>query len=634
MFLRTPGHAPAHILNAIFQSHSLKYFDFENQRQDANMAHFENSSYLNVKEGMPFEEFNDYFVSRQQIGNEGVRLLRGLGVDFSRRSQRADPSQDEVEHYEWDYATGAQMVVQFETNQRSNYRLRTQNTDLVAQPRLKEFRRSCCRRSGAVLQFDSLMNNRTFMAPARVLQCILPDVLNNEYVLYAIAHSSNEDIFEFHGCQAIISLGWSQAWFGATVDSCSSILLAILFAVITVHLQIGRAESAGTFEFFLLAVSAVLVTLNLVKELQLMQGMFLLGKLRQYWFTVGNYLDWCRLCLSYAVLGMLAFDWAIPSTDMSILLAITVLFRWGDVLTTFRGYQWVGEKVLPIERALLSSRTFAAIVWVACCAFTNSYVALGLSSGGSERLFHSFFVIYRLGFLSDLEHRVWNTPEEIEDPKKDLAAALGIITSLCMTVVMMNIFIGVLSESYSQAYRNRHLSFQRERSRIAFAHSVRKRAYDAWRLTCCCRKEKAETNSKYLWYSVKQSQAAIATQHHKPKQRVPSGGRRMSSILKTLLRKEGPSPVSMSEDSSPVKPRRLKPQLPRVASNQSAHAAPPVASVASGPAFQSVLPEPQLLRGRVAESENVVNVPGMVQTPPNHGDGLTWEKVLSRAVED
>ncbi|CAK9072968.1 unnamed protein product, partial [Durusdinium trenchii] len=103
MFLRTPGHAPAHILNAIFQSHSLKYFDFENQRQDANMAHFENSSYLNVKEGMPFEEFNDYFVSRQQIGNEGVRLLRGLGVDFSRRSQRADPSQDEVEHYEWDY---------------------------------------------------------------------------------------------------------------------------------------------------------------------------------------------------------------------------------------------------------------------------------------------------------------------------------------------------------------------------------------------------------------------------------------------------------------------------------------------------------------------------------------------------
>ena len=39
-------------------------------------------------------------------------------------------------------------------------------------------------------------------------------------------------------------------------------------------------------------------------------------------------------------------------SHLGILLAITVLFRWGDVLTTFRGYQWVGEKVLPIERAL------------------------------------------------------------------------------------------------------------------------------------------------------------------------------------------------------------------------------------------------------------------------------------------
>lgn len=63
-----------------------------------------------------------------------------------------------------------------ETNQRSS-RLRSQPTDLP--------RQRCCHRSGSVLQFDSLTNNRTFMAPARVLQCILPDVLNNEYVLYA-----------------------------------------------------------------------------------------------------------------------------------------------------------------------------------------------------------------------------------------------------------------------------------------------------------------------------------------------------------------------------------------------------------------------------------------------------------------
>lgn len=31
-----------------------------------------------------------------------------------------------------------------------------------------------------------------------------------------------------------------------------------------------------------------------------------------------------------------------------VLLAVTALFRWGDVLTTFRGYQWVGEKAAGI----------------------------------------------------------------------------------------------------------------------------------------------------------------------------------------------------------------------------------------------------------------------------------------------
>ena len=33
-----------------------------------------------------------------------------------------------------------------------------------------------------------------------------------------------------------------------------------------------------------------------------------------------------------------------------------------------------------------------------------------------ESIFHSFFVIYRLGFLSDLEHRVWNSQDEAERP--------------------------------------------------------------------------------------------------------------------------------------------------------------------------------------------------------------------------
>ncbi|CAJ1439746.1 unnamed protein product [Effrenium voratum] len=191
------------------------------------------------------------------------------------------------------------------------------------------------------------MSNRSFMAPARVLQCLLPDVLNNEYVLYAISHSSNEDIFEFHGCQAIVSLGWRQAWRSASLDSVFSVLLAILFATLTVSL--GQQQPVSGV---LLVAAGVLVTTNLIKQLLLMQGMFVLGKFRLYWATVQNYVDWCRIGLSYSVLGLSYAQWAAPSAELSVLLAVAVLFRWADVVTSFRGYQWVGEKVLPIERAL------------------------------------------------------------------------------------------------------------------------------------------------------------------------------------------------------------------------------------------------------------------------------------------
>ncbi|CAE7504568.1 unnamed protein product [Symbiodinium natans] len=539
----------------------------------------------------------------------------------------------------------------YDKNQRSNHwsRSRTTHTQMV-EDRAAD-RCSCCKRSAAALQMDSLTNNRTFIAPARVLQCLLPDVLNNEYVMYAIAHSSNEDIFNFEGCQAIISLGWHQAWRGAFIDSCVSVSLAVLFAIITLFLQGAQENAEGKItsdRYVVLGICAVLVSLNFLKELFSLQGMFLLGKLRQHFMTAANYVAWVRMGVSYVVILDLAYErqqWTAPSTEFSILLAFTVLLRWGHVLTTFRGYQWVGEKVLPIERALISSRMFAAILLVACCAFTNAYIALGLT--GAERVLESFYVIYRLGFLSDLEHSVWNT----QDTKKDLAAVLGMISGLLMTVVMMNIFIGILSESYAQAYHNRYRSFQRERSRIAFAHSVRKRASDAWCSACCrCRKRaEAAANSKYLWYSVKQQQAApqMSTKHSRPeKQRTYSAGRRMSSIVRGLLVQKqsntGPRSESLSGASGAGKkqlPRGLS-VLSRL-SNIEQHSAPPPLQDSSP--LKGIVPSPD--SGKQSSPPNRSpplsyhgppgdTVPGMVdvveeELPDSPSNGRAWEPVLS-----
>ncbi|OLP87539.1 hypothetical protein AK812_SmicGene31227 [Symbiodinium microadriaticum] len=547
---------------------SLKYFDYDYQRQDANMAHFGNSSHINVEEGISYEDFEAYFENRRKLGADGFDLLRGLGIEVSSRSRNTDPQEDEVENYDFDdhnhTSEARKVLAQMDTNQRNSLwsRTHTANTQLAEETKadrwwkfesseeeeeevvvepvpiipkdieccaldtlrsvkmdpgetiedghadvvkeLKEnyvvdqrallhlklepawsllgfsrgfdadsadleditayierpdnrftpvngyfivceiqmstgeygelpknrllmphptdmtpdrssravlraltkfvgsrpsfltlpksskkqlprsqagmkevkvpglvhrsliarpqqtphldistlpaadddFRGSCCKRSAAALQMDSLTNNRTFIAPARVLQCLLPDVLNNEYVMYAIAHSSNEDIFNFEGCQAIISLGWNQAWRGALLDSFISVSLAVLFAVLTLFLQ-DTPEKVPSDRYIVLAASAVLVSLNFLKELFSLQGMFLLGKLRQHLTTAANYLVWVRIGLCYVVISDLAYEhqqWTTPSSEFSILLAVTVLLRWAHVLTTFRGYQWVGEK--------------------------------------------------------------------------------------------------------------------------------------------------------------------------------------------------------------------------------------------------------------------------------------------------
>jgi len=137
MFLRTPGTAPAYILNAIFQSRSLKYFDYDYQRQDANMAHFGNSSHINVEEGMSYEEFEAYFDNRQKLGTDGFDLLRGLGIEVSSRSRNTDPQEDEVENYDFDdhnrTSEARKVLAQMDTNQRNSLwsRTHTANTQLA-----------------------------------------------------------------------------------------------------------------------------------------------------------------------------------------------------------------------------------------------------------------------------------------------------------------------------------------------------------------------------------------------------------------------------------------------------------------------------------------------------------------------
>ncbi|CAE7940531.1 unnamed protein product [Symbiodinium necroappetens] len=103
----------------------------------ANMAHFGNSSHINVEEGISYEDFEAYFENRRKLGADGFDLLRGLGIEVSSCSRNTDPQEDEVENYDFDDHNhtfeARKVLAQMDTNQRNSLwsRTHTANTQLA-----------------------------------------------------------------------------------------------------------------------------------------------------------------------------------------------------------------------------------------------------------------------------------------------------------------------------------------------------------------------------------------------------------------------------------------------------------------------------------------------------------------------
>eukprot|EP00931_Biecheleriopsis_adriatica_P028898 TRINITY_DN17223_c0_g1_i1.p1 TRINITY_DN17223_c0_g1~~TRINITY_DN17223_c0_g1_i1.p1 ORF type:complete len:904 (+),score=182.84 TRINITY_DN17223_c0_g1_i1:42-2753(+) len=540
MFLATPGRAPAFILDAVFQDRLLKYFDLRKQRRDASIAYFEDGE-LNFAEGCEFEEIDAAFKKREPLDREGLSLLLALGLWVPSTMQSTE---DEVEHYASEVGKGIHPTLSdVVSNNRRHSRTSNGSLQQADPGHSSSWQTNLRRRAETEVQsITSLVGaNRLSMAPAQVKQCILPDLLATESVLWALAHAPNEDIYDLPSCQAIIGLGWNLCWWNAALDTSLSVVLALLFAALT-GVLVWQAPPDTTGHALAASITCV-VTFNMFKEVMQMIGMIRLKKFARYASDINNTQDWFRIGITYGVVIWLYVEpdlWTRRSFYFGLLLSVVVVFRWFRVLQSFRAYEWVGEKTLAIERALVSSKMFVFIVLVMCIAFTNAYLALGLGIVNESwpiAWFESFMVIYRLGFLADLEAKVWN--ETVQDRKQIMAQLLAMVSGLIMSIVMMNIFIGVLSESYAQACKNRHRLFQRERARIALEHSIRSRAISAF-CSCCCRRKRKEAAARYLWYCVKKK-TQDAEAHHNHAWPVTAMARlaKVEALLASLQRADG-----------------------------------------------------------------------------------------------
>lgn len=528
LFLETPGKAPLAILNAIFRLRDMKYFDsIHKQRWHANIASFirDANKDINISLGCDYDVFTDSYSSRESLAEEGDRLIDRLGLEDYER-MNCDPGEDEVETYSGELSVRS-----------IKERAVTRNLPMTASMS------SSSTWNGA--------NVGSAKASAEVLQCVVPDIYGTEHVLYAIAYGPSADIFDDPGCKAIITYAFAKNWNAVQINQARNLIIAILFALITFLLErkctaqslsgtdvtplpnqtnlTHNASSLHHEETFLcsesdstvdnvrsilLAVLLLVMLISVQIECLVMKGMNMIGKADVYFKSLETAVDWFRIFLSFMVCLYLlsnAEAWDRPQMWFKIAIAATAFFRWARVITTLSVYEAVGPSVDSILVAFWSAGPFLLVVFLMYIGFVVCYYALGLGeySDFGKNLLVSMLRMYRLGFLGDLEDKSWNR-SDTDELYYGEANAIMLFASLVMSVVMMNIFIGILSAKYEKATHTQHRGFLRTRARFALRMHVKNRARQALIKSFCCstcsRRVKVRDAhesgrvGQYLWY--------------------------------------------------------------------------------------------------------------------------------------
>jgi hypothetical protein len=260
----------------------------------------------------------------------------------------------------------------------------------------------------------------------------------------------------------------------------------------------------------------------------------MLGHGAQYFLSVENYIDLGRILLTLAsiVIILNSDSWNVTDTiELKTILATTMWIRWIRVLYSARGFEMSGQHMLAILYAVGSVWPFLSVVMWPLIGFINCYYMMGVYD-----VWRSGIIVYRMAFVGDFDleevedidptMKAEGDPltdgyyQEIDPVLSDKHKVIGVfmvIVTMFFTIALMNIFIGVLSESYHRYFERRDRLFLMTRAGIVLEHAaVEKASYalSLYRLCSACRRAdriypitrseshlvQRDSGTTYLWY--------------------------------------------------------------------------------------------------------------------------------------
>jgi hypothetical protein len=160
-----------------------------------------------------------------------------------------------------------------------------------------------------------------------------------------------------------------------------------------------------------------------------------------------------------------AFNVHLDEESERVLQAIGVFFMWFKFLYFFRIFKNFGYLTRLIIIVINDMKTFLFVMFFTIVAFSDSLLTLSNGNPVDKQFVHGFgdsiIYTYRI-ILGDFE------VEEFGEVGVALVYALFIMCTLFNTIVMLNLFIAIISESFSMVKENAaNASYQEMASMIA-----------------------------------------------------------------------------------------------------------------------------------------------------------------------
>jgi hypothetical protein len=363
---------------------------------------------------------------------------------------------------------------------------------------------------------DVLERRNVTMTRAAVKVFFVRDACHPD-IVKALAESPNNEALGTEAAHAIIE----QAWLGALMPySIDCLLNAVYVAVLCmITLNLKHADTGGVLW---IAICACITAKDVVEELlQLRQSIAeneskdwcgILRQICSYICTTEQFWDWGGIMAD--VLGMITV-WS-DGVASRMILAFWVGTRWMRCLYGLRGYERIGQKMLPILQALRDTVIFMLVVVFFLAAAVHAYYVLEVKDAHSN-LYIAVLYMFRLALFGDFDlfelegvdvtyERTGDTWQPRDPDPSQMYLPVHILFGTvggCITITLMNLLIGILSSNYDRYEDQSVPIFLRARALMLVRYAARPWARSPWRVWSKRSLPNYTKRDGYLWVATR-----------------------------------------------------------------------------------------------------------------------------------